>query len=231
MRSQGLFNIQLAVKANMMLIAFAVVILSALQAKGDQCAIEQPAVIERQKFGPGGGQGYRMTYCVALPLAIYWRFKTDFDNDFLTSNPHITAHQFIRREGDVVLTENRYAHNVKRLFRWQTVVDHRAHRLDFNLQNPDDAGQEFHFGTIQLVDQGPYTVVHQAARFKFSGDALWAFYPWRGGMRSFLQSFVAWEKHTALEWHLRDGTYWSPAPSVQAPGREIFSRNWRHPDK
>lgn len=231
MRPQGLSKIQIAVTVNLVLIAFAVVILPALQALGDQCAAEQPAVIERQKYASGGGQGYHMTYCVALPLDAYWRFKTEFDNDFLTSNPHITAHQFIRREGDVVLTENRYAHNAKRLFRWQTVIDHRAHRLDFKLQNPDDAGQEFHFGTIQLTDQGPYTVVHQAARFKFAGDALWAFYPWRGGMRSFLQSFVAWEKHTALAWHLRNEVYSPPAPLVQATRREVFSRNWRHQDK
>lgn len=211
--------------------AFAIVILSALQVKSNQCSIDSPAVIERQHFASGGGQGYRMIYCVPLPLEAYWRFKTDFDNDFLTSNPHIAAHQFISRKGDVVLTENRYAHNKKRLFRWQTVVHNHAYRLNFVLQNPDEAGQEFHFGTIQLTAYGPYTMVHQAAQFKFDGDALWAFYPWRGGMRSFLQSFVAWERQTARDWHLRNLAYLPPAPSVHAPMRQIYSRNWRHQDK
>jgi hypothetical protein len=38
-----------------------------------------------------GGQAYRVTYQVDLPLAVYWRFKTDFDNTFLETNPYILS--------------------------------------------------------------------------------------------------------------------------------------------
>jgi hypothetical protein len=231
MRPSNATKVRIAVTASRATLALAVVFLTAAQAKSDDCPADSVAVIERHQTPSGGGQGYRMTYCIPLPLEAYWRFKTDFDNDFLTSNPHITAHQFVDRTGDVVLTENRYAHNTKRLFRWQTVVYNHAYRLEFELQNPDEAGQDFHFGTIQLKSHGRYTMVHQTAQFKFSGDALWAFYPWRGGMRSFLKSFVAWERQTAQKWYSRNETYLAPAPPMQAPARQIFSRSWRHQDR
>ena len=202
---------------------------TARQARG-ACLPNEPAAIERLKFSDGGGHGYRMRYCIALPLQDYWQFKTNFDNDFLISNPHIRSHRFIARQGDMVLTENSYAHNSKRLFRWQTDVNTYAHRLDFKLKNPEEAGQDFHFGSIQLSDHGAYTVVYQEARFKFPGDALWTFYPWRGGMRSFLQSFVAWEQRKALEWDARHHLLLNAQPE-QRPARLIFSRNWRHPEK
>lgn len=226
MRSRRNLKLRRAMMAIRILTVLVAVNLAAAPAKSSDCSSEHPAVIERQEHTAGDGQGYAMTYCVPLPLEAYWRFKTNFDNDFLTSNPHITAHHFIGRKGDVVVTENRYAHNTKRLFRWQTVMQPNAYRLSFELQNPDDAGQEFHFGTIQLADYGQYTMVHQTAQFKFDGDALWAFYPWRGGMRSFLQSFVTWERQTALDWHLRNVADLPPAPI-----RQIYSRNWRHQEK
>jgi hypothetical protein len=208
----------------------AILFIPVSEALGDPCRAAQHVQIERLESVADGGQGYRMTYCVALPIEVYWRFKTDFDNDFLISNPHITAHRFIVRQGDVVITENRYAHNTKRLFRWQTAIHRQRYRLDFELQNPKDAGQDFHFGSIQLADQGAMTLVYQEARFKFNGDALWAFYPWRGGMRSFLESFVAWEQQTSLAWYSGQNSA-PPATQAQVPLRPIFSRNWRHPDK
>ena len=159
-----------------------------------------PFLIERVHFGSGEGEGYRMVYCIDVPLGIYWQFKTDFKNDFLIDNPHIDAHHFIDRQGDVVLTENRYAHDRKRLFRWQTTIHSRDYRLEFKLVNAVEAGQKYHFGTIHLEAQGDRTIVRQFARFRFSGAALWAWYPWRGGMRSFLSDFVRWEQQAAVDW-------------------------------
>ena len=108
-----------------------------------------------------------MTYCIDVPLRVYWQFKTDFANAFLTDNPHIHAHHFVGRQGNVVLTENRYNHDKKRLFRWQTTVHARHHRLEFKLVNPEQAGQKFHLGTIRLKARGIRTVVYQTARFRF----------------------------------------------------------------
>lgn len=164
-----------------------------------------PPVIERIRPDATDGEGYRMTYCVAVPLETYWRFKTAFENDFLVGNPHIRDHRYLGRKGNVVLTENRYTHNSKRLFRWETTVHDRDYRMDFKLLNPEEAGQQFHFGTIRLTSRGRTTMVSQEARFQFSGAAFWAFYPWRGGMRSFLQSFVSWEQKTAREWQAQGG--------------------------
>lgn len=187
-----------------------------------------PAAIERLRLASGEGEGYRMTYCVAVPLDVFWRFKTDFRNDFLAANPQIVAHEFIRREGDIVLTENRYAHDSKRLFRWQTEVYAREHRLDFKLLNPDQAGQKFHFGSIRLKASGRGTMVYQEARFQFAGAGIWAFYPWHGGMRSYLREFVAWEQQAARE---REPHY---ATALRQPGpsaarlQQIVATNGRY---
>lgn len=189
------------------------------------------ATIERLRFTAGEGEGYRMTYCVAVPLDVYWQFKTDFHNDFLTGNPHITAHRLIHRQGNVVLTENRYARSPERLFRWQTTVHASEHRLDFKLINSVEAGQKFHFGRIRLQEHGRSTMIYQEARFQFSGAALWAFYPWRGGMRSFLQSFVRWEQRMARTWQFHDEAPMRPPGPDQGRQRPIFAVNARYPDK
>ncbi len=192
---------------------------------------ENSVMIERLHFPRGEGEGYRMTYCVDLPLEIYWQFKTDFDNDFLTGNPHIKTHRFVGREGNAVRTENRYAHNAKKLFRWQTNVYASQYRLDFELLNPDEAGQTFHYGTIRLEPSGRGTMIFQEARFQFSGAAIWAFYPWRGGMRSFLQSFVNWEREAALTWREAYDNRRRQEALVQERMRQVFSVNTRYPDK
>lgn len=190
-----------------------------------------PAMIERVHFGSGQGEGYRMVYCIDVPLAVYWQFKTDFQNDFLTDNPHIDTHHFIDQQDNVVLTENRYAHDRKRLFRWQTTIHARDHRLEFKLVNADEAGQKFHFGTIRLESRGNHTIVYQFARFRFSGAAVWAWYPWRGGMRSFLSDFVRWEQQTAVDWQSVYEAQLQRRELHNKRMRQIFSTNSRHPVK
>jgi hypothetical protein len=204
------------------------------RAAGSECEPENldgPASIERIHLGAGKGEGYRMTYCIDVSLGVYWQFKTDFSNEFLTDNPHIDAHRFVGRQGNVVLTENRYNHDNKRLFRWQTNVYARNHRLEFKLVNPEQAGQEFHSGTIRLEARGNGTVVHQTARFRFSGATLWAFYPWRGGMRSFLTAFVRWEQQTAVAWQPHYEAQLRKLDADRLRMKQVFSVNARYPNK
>lgn len=43
---------------------------------------DQPAVYHLAPDSRGG-QAYKLVYLVRVPLRVYWKFKTDFDNDFL----------------------------------------------------------------------------------------------------------------------------------------------------
>ncbi len=213
---------------------FLISFIAAVNAVEASCAVDgafEPAKIERVHLPHGEGEGYRMRYCVPVPLEIYWQFKTDFQNDFLTDNPHIKFHQFIRRQGNAVLTENRYTQNAKRLFRWQTTVYAREYRLTFKLLNPEEAGQKFHYGTIRLEARGRNTLIHQEARFQFSGAAFWAFYPWRGGMRSFLRSFAEWEQQAAQTWQADYEENRRLEVLEQARKRRIFSISTRYPER
>ena len=46
------------------------------------------------------GKGYKLVYMVAVPLEIHWKFKTDFENDFLLSNKLITEQVIRARDSD-----------------------------------------------------------------------------------------------------------------------------------
>ena len=203
-------------------------------AGSEECAqqnLDGPTLIERVHFGSGQGEGYRMVYCIDVPLAVFWQFKTDFQNDFLIDNPHIDTHHFIDQRDNVVLTENRYAHDRKRLFRWQTTIHSRDHRLEFKLVNADEAGQKYHFGTIRLESRGNHTIVYQSARFRFSGATLWAWYPWRGGMRSFLSDFVRWEQETAVDWQSEYEEQMRRRDLNNSRMQQIYTTNTRYPAK
>lgn len=52
---------------------------------------------------PGGGRAYRLVYVVPVPMDVYWRFETDFDNDFSLTNGSIREHRLVSRSGDTVL--------------------------------------------------------------------------------------------------------------------------------
>jgi len=86
--------------------------------------------VKRIEPDPRGGKGYKLTYMVQLPIDIYWKFKTDFDNDFLVTNKFIREHQFISRSGDSSITENKYVNAPDVFFRWQTRMYSERHRLD-----------------------------------------------------------------------------------------------------
>ncbi|MGD9062440.1 MAG: hypothetical protein PVF72_18525 [Desulfobacterales bacterium] len=153
-----------------------------------------------------GGSGYELVYVVELPLDVYWRFKTDFDNDFLTTNKFIKAHRLISQDNNVAVTEDifsddLYTHKPNAKFRWQTTLFPTQYRLDFVLLNPAECGQKFHHGSIQLEAagaSGQKTKVTQTAYFDFFGVSFWVNYPWYGGMKYFLTYTAQWEQDIVL---------------------------------
>ena len=149
-----------------------------------------------------GGKAYKLVYFVKAPIDYYWRFKTDFDNEFLVKNRYIQEHNFISQNDNTVITENTYSNRPEEYFRWQTTVYPEAHRMDFVLLNPEQCRQKYHYGHIQLEPAAEGTQVTQVAYFDFLGASLWAAYPWKGGMKEFLTYTAHWEQETILK--LRD---------------------------
>ncbi|MBT8112238.1 MAG: hypothetical protein KJO47_01035 [Gammaproteobacteria bacterium] len=144
------------------------------------------------------GKGYKLVYMVAAPLETYWNFKTDFKNDFVLSNKFITGHHLVRYENNVAITEIIFISKPGVRFRWQTIGSPDTHRLDFELLNPNECGQKFHYGSIQLEDFGEHTKVTQIAYFDFIGATIWMNYPWYGGMKHYLQYTASWEQKTIV---------------------------------
>ena len=156
-------------------------------------------LIERLPSGTSGGQAYRLTYTANVPIDVYWRFKTDFDNNFLEKNKFILSHRFISRENNIVITENEYTSKPKVFFRWKTTFSDRNFRLDFVLLNPEATGHDFHYGHILLIPQGETTRIVQEAYFNFFGASFWTIYPWSGGMTEFLKYTAQWEQDMVLK--------------------------------
>jgi hypothetical protein len=165
---------------------------------GDDLSQIDQVAIKRIAPERAGGQGYQLVYRVKLPIALYWEFKTDFDNSFLIENKFIRAHRFISQAGNVAITENKYKHGPDVFFRWRTTLSPETFRLDFILLNPGQCHQKYHYGYIQLKSEGEYTRVIQVAYFDFWGASFWAHYPWQGGMKDFLTYTARWEQATAL---------------------------------
>ena len=157
---------------------------------------------QRQKGG-----GYKLVYVVDAPIDSFWKFKTDFDNEFLLTNKFIKSHQMVSRRGNVVVTEDLfsedlYTHRPRAKFRWQTTLSPAEYRMDFVLLNPEECGQKFHYGHIQLEALEFFsqkTKVTQKAYFDFFGVFFWVKYPWYGGMRHFLEYTARWEQDTILK--------------------------------
>ncbi|MGD8251288.1 MAG: SRPBCC family protein [Desulfobacterales bacterium] len=158
----------------------------------------EPAIIEPIAPWQGVGKAYRMTYEVGVPVNVLWRFKTDFDGEFLTSNRYIESHRLVHQKPGRVVTENRYTYQPGLTFRWETLLFPSSRRMGYRLLNPKDCRQRFHFGTIQLIPRGDGTRVVQTAWFDFSGVWLWFHNPWGGGMTAFLRYNARWEQETAL---------------------------------
>ena len=146
-----------------------------------------------------GGRAYKLVYFVKAPIDSYWKFKTDFDNDFLITNKYIREHNLILQKGNTVITENKYTNRPEVYFRWRTNILPEARRLEFELLNPEMCKQKYHYGYIQLEPAAVGTRVTQVAYFDFLGAYLWAVYPWRGGMKDVLTYTAHWEQETMLQ--------------------------------
>lgn len=146
-----------------------------------------------------GGKAYKLTYLVQVPIDVYWKFKTDFNNEFLVSNKYIREHHFISSTDDKAVTEDKYANTPDVFFRWETTMYPDIHKLEFVLLNPAQCGQNFHYGFIQLESVAEGTMVTQVAYFDFWGASLWADYPWGGGMVDFLTYTAKWEQAIVLD--------------------------------
>jgi len=145
-----------------------------------------------------GGKAYKLTYLVQVPIDVYWKFKTDFNNEFLVSNKYIREHHFISSTDDKAVTEDKYANAPDVFFRWETTMFQDIHKLEFVLLNPAQCGQNFHYGFIELEPVAEGTMVTQVAYFDFWGASLWADYPWGGGMVDFLTYTAKWEQGIVL---------------------------------
>lgn len=152
-----------------------------------------------------GGKAYKLVYLVSVQIDVFWRFKTDFDNNFLLENKYVQEHHFITRNGNKVITEDKYTYGPNVYFRWQTTIFPQVKRLDFVLLNPEQCRQKFHYGYIQLTSLPEGTQVTQVAYFDFWGSSLWTRYPWGGGMKDFLSYTARWEQKTIL--HLKNRYY------------------------
>jgi hypothetical protein len=170
-----------------------------VEQKPNRRPYDEQILIERIYPGPKGGQAYRLTYKTPVSIDIYWRFKTDFDNDFLKDNKFILSHRFISRKNNTVITETEYTYKPGVVFRWETTFSYENLRLDFVLLNPEDTGHDFHYGHILLNPLGDNTQVVQEAYFNFFGASLWAIYPWSGGMKEFLEYNARWEHDIVLK--------------------------------
>jgi hypothetical protein len=153
------------------------------------------------KLWPEGkaGRGYKLIYLIDAPLDAAWGFKTDFENQILLSNKYINSHRLISRNQNVVVTGNEYSNKPGLKFKWQTTLFPDRHLLNYVLLNPEECGQEYHHGSIQLEAVGNRTRVTQIAYFNFFGVSFWVGYPFRGGMSYFLKYTAAWEQQAVLE--------------------------------
>ena len=160
--------------------------------------LKEQKIIYRIEPEERGGEAFKLIYLIPAPIDVFWRFKTDFKADFLLSNKYIVEHRHIRELGNVTITENRYSNVPNETFRWRTTVYPDQYRLFFLLENPQECGQAFHYGTIQLEPFRSYTKVTHMAYFDFFGASLWVNLPFHGGMSSFLNYTARWEQETIL---------------------------------
>ena len=180
---------------------------SSAGAPDEKALLEGKTVIWELEPQRQSGAGYKLVYLVDVPIDVFWKFKTDFDNDFLLTNKFIKSHRLIRRSGNVVVTEDRftedlYTNRPRAKFRWKTTLSPAEYRMDFVLLNPEECGQKFHYGHIQLEvfeASNEKTKVTQIAYFDFFGVTFWIKYPWYGGMRYFLEYAARWEQATILK--------------------------------
>jgi hypothetical protein len=170
------------------------------QAGSETAQPDFDVIVEKISLERSGQYGYKLVYVVPVPIDTYWRFKTDFNSEIISTNTAIADHKFLRSEGNRFYTENRFSAAPGTRFVWQTTVNAEAYQLTFKLVNAEEIRHKFHYGIIQLSPAGKNTVVTQRAYFSFKGASFWVSYPWYGGMRSTLTSVAKWEQKTARQY-------------------------------
>jgi hypothetical protein len=145
------------------------------------------------------GRGFKLEYFVDAPLDVFWNFKTNFDNEFLHKNRYINSHKLVSREDNLVITETEYSYKPREVFKWQTTVFPARHLLEYTLMNPEECGQNYHYGYVQLEADGTRTRVTHVSYFDFFGVSLWVNYPFKGGMAQFLKYTARWEQQLVSE--------------------------------
>jgi len=168
------------------------------ETSGEEFAGSDP-VISKLMPERAHGKGFKMVYWADTPPDVFWRFKTNFDNQLVLSNKYINSHRLVSREGNRVVTETVYSYKPKAVFRWQTTVFPDQYLLKYELLNPQECGQEYHYGHIQLEAAGTGTRVTQVDYFDFFGVSLWVNYPFKGGMSQFLEYTARWEQQFIAE--------------------------------
>lgn len=156
-------------------------------------------VISKLKPERAHGRGFKLEYSVDAPLEVFWDYKTNFDNDLLRKNKYITSHKLVSREENLVITETEYSYKPRKVFKWQTTVFPDQKLLKYELLNPEECGQKYHYGYIQLEAGGISTRVTHVAYFDFFGVSFWVNYPFKGGMSEFLKYTARWEQQFVLE--------------------------------
>ena len=151
-------------------------------------------VITKLKPEKARGRGFKLVYSVEASLDVFWRYKTDFDTQLILSNKFISSHRLVSREDDVVITETVYSDKPNDVFKWQTTVFPDRNLLKYVLLNPEECGQKYHYGYVQMEALDIGTRVTQVAYFNFFGASLWVNYPFKGGMSQFLKYTAQWEQ-------------------------------------
>lgn len=185
-----------------------VTILFAASSIASESAVTEPSkeqflngdpVIAKFKPERKGGRGFKLTYSVDASLDMFWKFKTDFDSTLLLGNKFINSHRLVSHLDNVVITETEYSHKSRAVFRWQTTVFPEQHLLRYELLNPEECGQKYHYGYIQLEALDYGTRVNQVTYFDFFGASLWVNYPFKGGMTEVLNYTARWEQEYISE--------------------------------
>lgn len=162
-------------------------------------AYESDPVITKTRPEGKAGRGYKLIYFINAPIDAVWRFKTHFENQSLMDNKFINSHRLVSRDQNEVVTETEYSNKPREKFRWQTTLLPEQRLLKFVLLNPEECGQKYHHGYIQLEAVGNRTRVTQVAHFNFFGVSFWVNYPFKGGMSQFLKYTAEWEQYAVLD--------------------------------
>jgi len=160
--------------------------------------LEEKTRVTEVKPSVKGGRAVRLVYYVPVSAEVFWKFKTDFDNDWLVTNKYIQAHRFISRHDNVVITETKYTYGPDVYFRWETLLYPEARILRYTLLNPEECGQEFNHGWIRIDNAGELVRVRHTSYFDFTGAFLWTHLPGPWGMTGFLRYTARWEQQTIL---------------------------------